>query len=233
MKPRDPIAIKNIFDDIASQYDFLNDLLSLGLHRVWKRELIVLLNPLSGEKWIDLCCGTGDVTMLLANYVGESGKVIGIDSAEKPLRVAESRSSEKTYNTIQWLKRDALQTALPSDEFDGIVMAYGLRNVIDIKQAFEEVHRLLKPGSRVGFLDFRSFNSISIFSRFQTFYLRNIVVPISSLFGLGSQYSYIENSLKSFPSESDQKKLALSVGFKSAMFKTLFFGQMGILILKN
>ncbi len=231
MQFKDSITVKKIFDGIASKYDFLNDLLSFGLHRTWKKKLLSKLDPLPGEKWLDLCCGTGDMSFLLAKYVGPTGTIFGLDSANQPLSIAKKRAFENGFLSIRWLNDDALITNLPDHEFDGIVMAYGLRNLVDIKKGFEEVYRLLKPGRRVGFLDFKSFNDQSIFARFQIFYLRNIVVPIASFFGLGKQYSYIESSLKVFPLANKQKEIALSVGFKNAQFQTLAFGQMGILIL--
>ena len=111
-------------------------------------------------------------------------------------------------------------------------MAYGLRNLSSPYAGLEEAFRILKPGGRAGILDFRSFEGTSIQGLFQKIYLSFYVVPISSLFGLGKEYSYIKKSLVNFPSGEKQIHLALSAGFKKAKYQTLAMGQMGILLLE-
>ena len=92
MRPRDPKAIEELFDSVSYRYDFLNDLFSLGLHRLWKRKLLKLLEPLTGETWIDLCCGTGDLTLSIARLVGPSGSVLGLDFSSSQIFIAKKRS---------------------------------------------------------------------------------------------------------------------------------------------
>ena len=231
MKPGDAIAIEEMFNLISSKYDFLNDIFSFGLHRFWRRKLLHMLNPNSGEKWIDLCCGTGDMSILLARYMKSSGNIIGIDSASEALLVAKERSRQN-YSSIEWINGDALETTLASHQFDGLLMAYGLRNLSSPYAGLKEAFRILKPGGRAGILDFRSFQGFSIQGLFQKIYLSLYVVPISSLFGLGKEYSYIKKSLVNFPSGEKQIRLALSVGFKKAKYQKLALGQMGILLLE-
>ena len=230
MKPGNTRAIEEMFNSISSKYDFLNDIFSFGLHRFWKRKLLDILNPTDGEKWIDLCCGTGDMSILLARYMKNSDNITGIDSASKALLVAKERS-KKNYSSINWINGDALETNLPLHQFDGLLMAYGLRNLSNYETGLREAFRILKPGGRAGILDFRSFQRISIQGLFQKFYLSIYVVPIASAFGLRKEYSYIKKSLVNFPSGAEQIDLALSVGFKKAEYKTLAMGQMGILLL--
>jgi len=231
MKPGNAKVIEEMFNSISSRYDFLNDIFSFGLHRLWKKKLLNILNPNFGERWIDLCCGTGDMSILLARYMESSKNIIGIDSASEALLVARARSKE-TNSLIEWINADALKTNLPSDQFDGLVMAYGLRNLSSPDAGLKEVFRILKPGGRAGILDFRSFQGFSIKGLFQKIYLSCYVVPIASMFGLGKEYSYIKKSLINFPSGSKQIHFALSAGFKKAEYQTLAMGQMGILILE-
>ena len=231
MKPGNKKAVEEMFNSISSKYDFLNDIFSFGLHRFWKRKLLKILNPRYGEKWIDLCCGTGDMAILLADYMKSSKNITAIDSASQALLVARKRS-EKNHSSIQWIKGDALKTDLPSNQFDGLLMAYGLRNLTSFDDGLKEAFRILKPGGRAGILDFRSFKGGSKKALFQKIYLTLYVVPIASSFGLGKEYSYIRKSLVNFPSGTRQINLALSAGFKKAKYKTLAMGQMGILLLE-
>ena len=231
MKPGDEKAIEEMFNSISSKYDFLNDMFSFGLHRFWKRKLLDILNPSFGEKWIDLCCGTGDMPILLARYMKSSENITGLDSASQALLVAKERSKEN-YSSIEWINCDALETNLPSHQFDGLLMAYGLRNLSSSEAGLREAFRILKPGGRAGILDFRSFQGASLKGLFQKIYLSLYVVPIAAAFGLGKEYSYIRKSLVEFPSGTQQMDFALSAGFKKAEYITLAMGQMGILLLK-
>ena len=231
MKPGNTRSIEEMFNSISSKYDFLNDIFSFGLHRLWKKQLLDILNPISGEKWIDICCGTGDMTILLAKYMKSSKNITGIDSASQALLVARERSKQK-YSSIKWINGDALKTNLTSNEFDGLLMAYGLRNLSSSYEGLREAFRILKPGGRAGILDFRSFKVDSIQGLFQKTYLTLYVVPLASIFGLGREYSYIKKSLVNFPSGPKQIHLAISAGFKKAEYQTIANGQMGILLLE-
>tara|TARA_Y100001978_G_scaffold32066_1_gene27774 strand:+ start:325 stop:1023 length:699 start_codon:yes stop_codon:yes gene_type:complete len=231
MRPGNSKSIKEMFNSISSKYDFLNDIFSFGLHRVWKRKLLDLLNPTIGEKWIDVCCGTGDMAILLAKYLRSSENITGIDSANNALLIARERSKH-AYSSIKWVNDDALASNITSNQFDGLLMAYGLRNLSSSHDGLKEALRMLKPGGRAGILDFRSFEVLSIPGLFQNIYLSLYVVPIASLFGLRKEYSYIKKSLVNFPSGEKQIDIAISAGFKKANYRTLAMGQMGILLLE-
>ena len=225
--------INKIFNNVSSKYDFFNNLFSLGLHFLWKRKLINLLKPKNGEKWADLCCGTGDMTFLLNELVAPSGKVFGVDISEKLINIAQRKSKKLSNKVIYWEKKDIFDLDIKLRKFDGICMSYGLRNLKDVEDGIQKVFLLLKDNGRAGFLDFNHSKRNSLSSIFQKLYLRFIVVPISSLFNLKEEYSYIENSIKAFPKGAKLIYLAKKIGFKEVRYITLFGGQMGICLLNK
>ena len=231
MKFTKTIEVKNIFNKISYKYDFLNNLLSFGLHRLWKRKLVNLLKPVNGEAWADLCCGTGDLAFLISNRVSPSGSITGIDSAEEILNIAKKKSEIKKNKFIKWEIKDVLEINDCSKNYDGICMSYGLRNLNNVEEGIKKVFYLLNDKGRAGFLDFNHSTKNSLSNVFQKLYLRFIVVTISRLFNLSPEYAYIEKSIRNFPKKNELIRIARKVGFKKAEYRTILGGQMGILIL--
>ena len=225
--------VKNIFNNVSYRYDFLNDLLSLGLHNLWKRELVSLANPQDGENWGDLCCGTGDISFAINKKVSPNGKVIGIDNAETILEIAKKKSINLNNNSILWRKKDIFNIKKGEYKFDGICMSYGLRNLNNIYKGLTKVYEILKEDGTAAFLDFNHSREKSLADKFQKFYLRHIVVPISYIFKLNKEYSYIEKSIEYFPNGNELIKISKKIGFRKIKFKTLFFDQMCILIIQK
>ena len=231
----DPGQISDLFDAIAPRYDQLNDLLSLGLHRLWKRQALVWLWPRSGQRLLDLCCGTGDLALVLASRVRPGGLVLGLDAAAAPLAIARRRAARQSWLPLQWHQGDALATGLADGWADGAAMAYGLRNLADQAAGLRELRRLLRPGGRAAVLDFNrpegspGLVAASQVAAFQRFYLRRLVVPAARAVGLPDQYAYLEESLARFPTAPVQEQLARSAGFSLAQHRPLAGGLMGLL----
>jgi ubiquinone/menaquinone biosynthesis methyltransferase len=227
----DPAAVRDLFDRIAPRYDALNDLLSAGLHRHWKRTMLAQVRPQPGERFLDLCCGTGDLALQLAERVRPGGEVVGLDAAAAPLERARQRAARQPWLAVRWLQGDALATGLPAAWADGATMAYGLRNLADPAAGLRELRRLLRPGGRASVLDFHRPDSDDArgeaIRRFQRAYLRRIVVPVAALAGLEEQYAYLEESLRRFPTGAEQERLALEAGFARACHRPEALGLMG------
>jgi demethylmenaquinone methyltransferase/2-methoxy-6-polyprenyl-1,4-benzoquinol methylase len=167
---------ERLFTNISPVYDVLNDALSLGLHRRWKRRVVELAECKSGDRCLDVCCGSGDLSFLLARKAGPRGSVNALDFSANMLSYAIQRSFEKDlfqYSfrgshidggggggenaaTIQWIHGDALALPFANSTFDCLTIGYGLRNVRDRRQCLRECHRVLKPGKRAVILDFNS-----------------------------------------------------------------------------
>jgi len=227
VKPGDPAAVRSLFEAVAPRYDQLNDLLSLGLHRLWKRQAVLWLRPLPGQRLIDLCCGTGDLALLLAARVRPAGVVLGLDAAAAPLALARRRAATQPWLPLRWQQGDALDTGLPDACMDGAVMAYGLRNLADPAAGLGEMRRLLQPGARAAVLDFNRPGALA--ARFQQAYLRRVVVPAARRVGLEQHYAYLEASLARFANGPRQELLARQAGFAHAHHRALAGGLMGLL----
>ena len=225
--------VKTIFNKVSFSYDFLNSLLSFGLHKFWKKKLVDLLKPIDGENWTDLCCGTGDLSFLIFKKVFPNGTVTGIDSAKEILNIARKKSDSIKKKGIYWEMQDILDIDENLQSYDGICMSYGLRNLVNVEEGLKKVFNLLKDQGRAGFLDFNHSKFNSKADIFQKIYLRAVVVPISKIFRLGKEYSYIEKSIKNFPEGNKLMLIAKGVGFKKVEYRTIFWNQMGILILEK
>jgi demethylphylloquinol methyltransferase len=224
--------VQALFDQIAPVYDRLNAWLSLGQHLVWKQMAVQWAEPKAGGVNVDLCCGSGDLTLLLARTVGGSGKVIGIDFSRQQLAFAQQRSQFlATAKSIEWVESDVLHLPLADHTADAVTMGYGLRNVADIPLALKEIYRVLKPQSQAAILDFNRPTSPWL-RQFQQWYLRQIVVPIASCFQLAEEYAYLETSLSRFPTGPEQVELAVAAGFEACHYP-IAGGMMGVLVIKK
>ncbi|CAN4096743.1 unnamed protein product [Withania somnifera] len=221
-----------LFNRIAPVYDNLNDLLSLGQHRIWKRMAISWSGAKEGDNALDICCGSGDLTFLLSERVGPRGKAVGLDFSNEQLLIASTRQklrSKTCYKNIKWMEGNALELPFPDSSFDAVTIGYGLRNVVDRHKAMAEICRVLKPGSMVSVLDFnKSINPLS--TAIQELMIDNIVVSVASGYGLENEYKYLKSSIKDFLTGNELEKLALEVGFSNAKHFEIGFGFMGNLV---
>ncbi|KAK6139215.1 hypothetical protein DH2020_027051 [Rehmannia glutinosa] len=228
---------QELFNRIAPVYDKLNDLFSLGLHRLWKRWTISWSEAKEGDKVLDACCGSGDLSFRLSEKVGSHGKVIALDFSKELLEIAASRQreherSKPCYKNIEWIEGDAVALPFSDSTFDAATIGYGLRNIVDRKEALEEMHRVLKPGAKLSVLDFnKSTNWLNI--KIQEWMIDYIVVPVASWYGLASEYRYLKNSIKEYLTGPELEKLALEAGFSEAKFYEISNGSMGILVAKR
>jgi demethylphylloquinol methyltransferase len=224
-------SVQNIFNRIAPVYDQINDLLSLGQHRIWKLMAIKWVNPQVGNRGLDLCCGSGDLTQQLAEQIGKSGLVYGVDFSQEMLTIADKKHHEgDNHYPIKWIEADVLNLPFADNYFDCAVMGYGLRNVVNIPQCLAEIYRVLKPDTKVAILDFHKPYNYSLRS-FQQWYLDNLVVPVAKQFGLTEEYAYIQPSLDKFPTGREQVKLGYEAGFTQAVHYPIAGGMMGVLVL--
>lgn len=250
-QPSPPTAddIQELFDRIAPVYDSLNERLSFGLHRVWKRMAVRWSGAAPGQQVLDVCCGSGDLALMLARQVGATGTVYGIDFSAELLAVAEKRwrsrsvsfreslsvgELRRTYPAppIHWVQGDALALPFEANTFDAATMGYGLRNLTDIPQGLAELRRVLKPGASAAILDFHRPQGW-VAEQFQRWYLEALVVPTAQNMGLTDEYAYIGPSVDRFPTGPEQVKLAYQAGFGQAVHYPIAGGLMGVLVVSR
>lgn len=228
--PPDANYVRNLFDRIAPVYDDLNQSLSFGLHTIWKQMAVDWSDAQPGMTVLDVCCGSGDLALLLARRVGKQGRVTGADFAVEQLAIAAQRSAAKGYSPrTDWVEADALALPFDDNQYDAVTMGYGLRNLLDIPQGLKELQRVLKPGANAAILDFHQPSS-DLAQQFQQWYLDTIVVPAAERRGLTEEYAYIGPSVERFPIGNEQVALAIAAGFSEAIHYPLAAGMMGVLV---
>jgi demethylmenaquinone methyltransferase/2-methoxy-6-polyprenyl-1,4-benzoquinol methylase len=198
--------VNSLFAAIAKRYDLINDLQSLGLHRLWKRRLLQLAQPQPGARALDLCCGTGDVAFALARRGLE---VTGLDFSEPMLAVARQRAkasgpqSKVTSQpfTVTFLKGDAQQIPFPDQSFDLVTISYGLRNLADWQLGLREMRRVARPGARLLVLDFGK-PAQPLLRGLYFSYLRHFVPLMGRAFcGDPDTHAYILESLQHYAAQ--------------------------------
>lgn len=225
--------VRFLFDRIAPVYDRLNDWLSLGMHRVWKQMTLKWSEAGAGDVCLDLCCGSGDLALLLGRQVGARGHVYGIDFSRELLAIARQRIAHSyPQSPISWIEADALDLPFADNFFDAATMAYGLRNVANIPDCLQQLYRVLKPHAKAAILDFHR-PSQMVMQVFQQWYLDNIVVSVAQNFGLTEEYAYITPSLERFPSGREQVILARDAGFITVKHYPIASGMMGVLVVQK
>jgi demethylmenaquinone methyltransferase/2-methoxy-6-polyprenyl-1,4-benzoquinol methylase len=194
--------VGDLFAAIARRYDLLNDLQSFGLHRLWKRRVVRLANVKAADRALDLCCGTGDIALALAQRGAET---IGLDFSEKMLAVARTRSQKSEAGSRnknpQFIQGDAQQVPFPENSFDIVTVGYGLRNLASWERGLDEMFRVAKPGGRIVVLDFGK-PANALWRKIYFAHLKCSVPLIGLLFcGNASAYAYILESLKHYPAQ--------------------------------
>lgn len=227
-----------MFNNISTAYDDLNEQLSLGQHKVWKKMAVQWSRAAPGGRALDICCGSGDLAFMLARAVGPSGAVMGLDFAQNMLDYAQQRQYKGPATAragscgVEWVLGDALSLPFPDHEFDAVTMGYGLRNVANVPQALREIHRVLKHDAWAAILDFNHSENAAT-DAVQGFLLEQIVVPVAKERGLTSEYAYLRPSIQAFPVGPEQERLAVEAGFDRATHYEIGFGLMGCLVLQK
>jgi demethylmenaquinone methyltransferase/2-methoxy-6-polyprenyl-1,4-benzoquinol methylase len=219
--------VNDLFALIASRYDLINDLQSLGLHRRWKRAMVRMAGAQPGERALDLCCGTGDVAFGLR----ESGaEVVALDFSPAMLAVALERAKNRRAAAapVQFLRGDALRIPFPEASFDVVTVAYGLRNLAGWERGLEEMWRVGRPGARLLALDFGKPDH-ALWRRIYFGYLKFLVPFFGRLLSKDpATYAYIFASLQDYPAQRGVAEKMRALQCRDIQVRNLMGGAMSI-----
>lgn len=217
--------VADVFHSVAAKYDLMNDLMSFGIHRLWKRFTMEFTGVRKGDSVLDIAGGTGDLTMKFSDMVGPEGRVVLADINESMLRVGRDRLLDKGYSgNIECVQANA--EALPFDDnsFDIITMAFGLRNVTDKDQALREFNRVLKPGGRLLVLEFSKTNN-PLLSKAYDFYSFSALPLMGKLItNDADSYRYLAESIRMHPDQDTLKAMFEQAGFANCEYHNLTGG---------
>lgn len=217
--------VAQVFHSVAGKYDLMNDLLSFGIHRVWKRFTIDCSGVRKGQKVLDLAGGTGDFSAKFSRIVGETGSVVLADINSSMLEVGrEKLRNLGIVNNLHYVQANAEMLPFADNSFDCIVISFGLRNVTDKDKALRSMFRVLKPGGRLLVLEF-SKPIIDPISQLYNFYSFNILPKVGEVVvNDGESYRYLAESIRMHPKQDELKAMMENAGFESVNYYNLSAG---------
>ncbi|PKO31344.1 MAG: bifunctional demethylmenaquinone methyltransferase/2-methoxy-6-polyprenyl-1,4-benzoquinol methylase UbiE [Betaproteobacteria bacterium HGW-Betaproteobacteria-9] len=203
--------VRSVFDSVAPKYDVMNDLMSAGLHRVWKRYTLTVANPQPGQQVLDIAGGTGDLSLAFAAKVGPTGRVVHTDINEAMLREGRNRLLDKGV-VLPTMVCDAEKLPFASESFDFVSVAFGLRNMTHKELALAEMHRTLKPGGKLLVLEFS--RVAKPLEKAYDWYSFNILPKLGKLVANDEHsYRYLAESIRMHPGQEELRQMMKAVGF--------------------
>ena len=218
-------AVMRHFNRVAPKYDFMNSLLSMGIQHVWKRAAIRMLNIRSGEKVLDVCGGTGDLSILAARRTGSDGQVVIFDINRAMIQAGRHKIDPyPELGHISYVQGNAEQITFPGATFDVAMVGFGIRNVTHLKRGFGEMHRVLKPGGRILCLEFsRPVNPL--FRSLYDFYSFNIMPLLGELIaGSAESYACLPETIRMFPLPDELTGIFEEIGFEKVRYRSMTNG---------
>ena len=217
--------VKGVFNKVFKKYDIMNDLMSLGIHRIWKKNLIQMMNPTSKKKLIDVACGTGDITKLYLEYTNNNSTILCVDSNINMIK--ECKKNLKKYKNIKWKVCNAERLNVPDNSFDFYTISFGLRNTKDIDRSLKEAHRVLKKGGRFLCLEFSKIENNNLDFLYKNY--SKLIPKIGEIVvGEKKPYEYLVKSIENFISQKQLIEKMNNNNFKNCKYRNLSGGIVAI-----
>ena len=217
--------VKKVFQDVFYQYDLMNDLMSFGIHRLWKKSFIDWLNPQKKTKLIDVASGTGDIAKLYLDKINYKGKVYCVDENKGMLDL--SKKKFENNNSVKWFCNNAEKLPFKNDYFDYYTISFGIRNINNISIALKEARRVLKPGGRFLCLEFSKVKNETL-NKFYKIYSKSIPVIGKIVVGKSDPYDYLINSIDKFYNQDQLLDEIKNQNFRNVTYRNLSAGIVAI-----
>ena len=218
--------VREMFDRIAPRYDLLNRAMTAGLDGRWRQAAAAAADLAAGDRALDCCTGTGDLALALADRVTASGRVAAVDFSERMVALAREKAARRGQ-TIEFQVADALALPFPGDSFDAATVAFGIRNVADLDAGLAEMVRVVRPGGRVVILEITRPEREPL-SSFYGLWFDRVVPLLGNVAGDPDAYSYLPESVRSFPAAEDLAGKIDAAGFEDVRWLLLAGGIIAI-----
>ncbi len=219
--------VREVFSSVASRYDLMNDLMSGGIHRIWKDAMVEWLNPQPGWRALDVAGGTGDIAMritALTRARGDAALVTVCDINQDMLQEGKRRAREKREDTVEWVCADAEKLPFPDAQFDGYTIAFGIRNFTHIDAALREARRVLKPGGRFLCLEFSHVDLPGLDKIYDSYSFKLLPKMGGLVAGDEASYRYLAESIRRFPSREAFAAMIAEAGLGQVKVRVLSGG---------
>ena len=217
--------VHGVFTNVASKYDVMNDLMSVGIHRIWKDAMMDWLAPRPGTHLLDVAGGTGDVAFRYLGRAGAGARATVLDMTESMLIEGQKRAeAESLSSALDWVVGDAMALPFPDNSFDVYTISFGIRNVTRIPDALAEAHRVLRPGGRLMVLEFSQI-PVPMVQKLYDLYSFN-VIPVMGKVVTGDRdsYQYLVESIRKFPDQDRFADMIRAAGFGQVKYRNLSMG---------
>ena len=216
--------VKEVFNNVSSKYDVMNDLMSVGIHRVWKNTLINWLAPKENQNLLDVAGGTGDIATRFLNHA-KNGNATILDMTESMLQEGTKRITNSSLSSrMRWVVGDAMALPFKKNTFDIYTISFGIRNITKIDKALSEAFRVLKPGGRIMILEFSKLPN-PMMQKAYDLYSFNVIPKIGEIVvGDKDSYQYLVESIRKFPDQVSFASMITEAGFENVKFRNLTFG---------
>ena len=217
--------VKEVFDKVYDKYDLMNDFMSLGIHRKWKKDFIMMMSPSENRKLIDVGCGTGDIGKIYLESIKNNGDVFNVDPNKK--MIEEGKKKFINSKNIHWYIQSAEKLGFKDNSFDYYTISFGLRNTKNIKKSLEEAFRVLKPGGRFLCLEFSKITNSNLEFIYKN-YSKLIPIIGKIIVGKSEPYEYLIKSIDNFVNQEELIICMKNIGFKNCKYRNLSGGIVAI-----
>tara|TARA_B100000795_G_C22769286_1_gene427145 strand:+ start:580 stop:1284 length:705 start_codon:yes stop_codon:yes gene_type:complete len=217
--------VQSVFDNVFDKYDLMNDFISLGIHRIWKKDLMSWMNPSKDKTLIDVACGTGDLGKLFLDLTSRDGKIFCVDPNKGMIGKAKKKLS--IYKNINWVIAPAENLPIKDNSCDYYTISFGLRNTKNLNKALAEAHRVLKPGGRYLCLEFSKIQNPNLDFIYKN-YSKLIPLIGKAVIGQKEPYEYLVKSIEEFINQEELLNLMKKNNFKNCSYRNLSGGIVAI-----